>query len=285
MTQPTQRHVYLATALMIGAAGLSAADTIMVRLLTQDLHPFLIVFFRSVFGLLFISPWILRKSSVLKSNYAWLHLLRAALKILSLVAFFLAIAEAALADVTAIAFTTPVFVTLGAWAILKEQPGLRRVIAVIFGFVGVLVIIRPGSGPVSPALFYAVGGAMIAAVIHLMLKRMSARDSTETLIAWNLIVTVPLAAIPVYWFWTTPSWQQLALLALQGGVGALNMAMITRAMALADVSHIAPIDFLRLPAVALLAYLLFGEAVTASTLLGGGVIFVSTLLMAAAIRK
>ncbi|NQW00803.1 MAG: DMT family transporter [Rhodospirillales bacterium] len=270
---------------MIGAAGLSAADTIMVRLLTQDLHPFLIVFFRSVFGLLFISPWILRKSSVLKSNYAWLHLLRAALKILSLVAFFLAIAEAALADVTAIAFTTPVFVTLGAWAILKEQPGLRRVIAVIFGFVGVLVIIRPGSGPVSPALFYAVGGAMIAAVIHLMLKRMSARDSTETLIAWNLIVTVPLAAIPVYWFWTTPSWQQLALLALQGGVGALNMAMITRAMALADVSHIAPIDFLRLPAVALLAYLLFGEAVTASTLLGGGVIFVSTLLMAAAIRK
>ncbi len=269
---------------MVAVSVMSAADTIMVRVLTQDLHPFVIVLFRSLFGLLFISPWIFSNRGVLKTHYCGLHLLRAGLKILSLAAFFFAIATSVLADVTAIAFTAPVFVTIGAWVFLGERPGPRRFVAVLFGFVGVLVILRPGQGPVSTALLFALIGAVLSAIIHLMLKKMSARDSTETLVAWNLIVTVPLAALPGLWFWSAPTGPQLALLALQGAVGALNMGAITRAMALADASFIAPIDFLRLPAVAVLAFLIFGEVVSTATLIGASIIFASTVFMTGRLR-
>ncbi len=273
------RLVLIATGLMVGASVLSAADTMMVRLLAQDLHSFVIVFFRSLFGLLFISPWLFKRRTILKTRLFPAHLLRAGLKMLALAAFFTAIATASLSDVTTIAFTSPIFVTIGAWAFLGERPVSRRIFAVILGFAGVLVILHPGTGTLSVALLFALAGAILTAVIHLMLKKMSAHDSTDTLVAWNLVLTVPLAILPALLFWTTPSLPQLALLALQGGAGALTMALVTRAMALAEASYITQIEFLRLPIVALFAYVFYGELITVETLIGACVIFTSTLFM------
>ncbi len=280
MPQKQEQRLLLAGGLMVIGAFLNAGDTIIVRVLTEDIHPFVIVFFRSLFGLLFVAPWIFKNRTILASNYRFLHLLRAALKLLTLVAFFIAISKAALVDVTTIAFTTPVFVTLGAWMFLGERLTVRRVTAVVFGFIGVFVILQPGQSDLSSALLYAVAGAILAAVIQLILKMMSSKDSTESLVAWNLILTVPIAAIPCYWFWTEPSWAQLSLLAVQGGVGAINMAIITRAMALADASFIAPIDFLRLPIIAVFAFFFFGEVLTLPTVVGAAIIFASTFFLA-----
>ncbi|MFK7963450.1 MAG: DMT family transporter [Burkholderiaceae bacterium] len=270
----------LATTLMVGAAFLAAADSIIVRILTQDLHPFVIVFFRSLFGLTVVLPWIRKKPSVLKTEYSFLHLLRAGLKMLSFTAFFAAIASASLADVMAIAFTTPIFLTIGAWIFLGEQPVTRRVVAVVVSFAGMLLILRPGDGELSGALLLALFGAILAAIIQLLLKRMSAHDATDTLVAWNLILTVPLASLPLWWFWTPPDMAQLALLFIQGAAGALTMSMITWALSLAPASYIAPIDFLRLPAVAVMAYLFFGEVPAGTTVAGAIVIFSAILVLA-----
>lgn len=259
---------------------LSAVDSVIVRLLTENLHPFVIVFFRSLFGLICVAPWIFRDRTVLKSNYRLMHLIRAGLKMLSLAAFFTAIALAALADVTAIAFTTPIFVTVGAWIVLREAVLLKRVLAVALGFIGVLVIVQPGASTWSAALVYAIIGALLAAIIQLMLKKMSARDPTDTLVAWNLIATVPMAAIPLYWFWRVPAADELGLLMLQGAIGVCNMTLMTRALSMAQASLIAPLDFLRLPTVAVLAYLFFNEIPTNATVIGSVVIFLSTMLLA-----
>lgn len=276
---PQDRQRLIAFGLMSLAAMLNAGDTVLVRVLTENIHPFVIVFFRSLFGLLFISPWLIKNRSILASNYSILHLVRAGLKLMTLVAFFIAISSAALVDVTTISFAAPIFVTIGAWTFLGERVTAQCIVAVACGFVGVLVILQPGREAVSAALLFALGGAVLAAVIQLMLKRMSARDSTETLVAWNLILTVPLAAIPLYWFWTEPSWSELGLLALQGVIGALNMAIVTRAISLADASYIAPLDFLRLPMIGILAFMFFGETLTVGTLIGAVVIFASTLIL------
>jgi len=273
------RQILVATQLMIVAALLAAIDIIIVRLLTEDLHPFLIAFFRSLFGLLFISPWILKKRSVLKTHYSYRHVFRAGFKLLSLVAFFIAITTAPLVDVTTIAFTAPIFVMVGAWFFLGEKPVIGRIFAVMCGFGGVLFVLQPGQGIVSTALLFALAGAILAAVIQLMLKGMSRQDSTNTLVAWNLIATVPLAAIPLFWFWTTPTWEQLGLLMLQGVLGALNMATVTRAFALAEASFVSPLEFLRLPAIALFAFLFFDEVASLTTLIGAGIIFLSILFM------
>ena len=268
-----------ATALVLGVVALSAVDTVIVRILAPDLHPFVIVFFRSLFGLLWIAPWILRNRQCLSSHYAVMHVVRAGLKMLSLAAFFTAIALATLADVTAIAFTTPMFVTLGAWVFLNETPVLRRVLAVLLSFIGVFIILQPGQGEWATPLLFALAGAVLAAIIQLMLKSMSARDSSDTLVAWNLIATVPMAALPLYWFWSTPTAGQLLLLSLQGAIGVCNMTLMTRAMALAEASYLAPFDFLRLPVIALLGYLFFSEFPTSATVIGAAVIFLSSLLL------
>ncbi|MBX2884342.1 MAG: DMT family transporter [Granulosicoccus sp.] len=275
-----EQHLMAATGLMLVVTVLSAFDTVIVRLLTADLHPFVIVFFRSVFGLAFVLPWIVSQRGILSSHYRLLHVVRAGLKMLSLAAFFTAIALVPLADVTAIAFTTPIFLTLGAWMCLGEKLLPRRILAVVIGFCGVLFILQPSQSNWSTPLLFALAGAVLTAIIQLMLKVMSAHDSTQTLVAWNLVVTVPMAAIPLLWFWNAPSHEQILLLVLQGAIGACNMAAMTRAMALAQASYIAPLDFLRLPAVALLGYVFFAEIPGNATVIGAIVIFLSTLLLA-----
>jgi len=280
------RGALIGVALMVLVAGISAVDAVLVRQLSPGVHPFVIGFTRSLFGLLVVLPWILARPAMLRSHYRFRHVVRAALKLASLIAFFAAFAQSPLADVTAIAFTAPIFVTIGAWIFLAESPRLVRIIAVLVGFVGVLMVLRPGQQTGVPVgLLLALLGALLTAVIQLILKPMSARDSTETLVAWNLILTVPIAAIPAALVWHTPTPGEWALLALQGALGALNMGLVTRAFSLAEASLIVPIDFLRLPVVAVLAYLIFGQAVPTTTMLGGAVIFGATLIMAHTARS
>jgi drug/metabolite transporter (DMT)-like permease len=280
------RAALIGVALMVLVALLTAVDAVIVRLLSREVHPFVIGFTRALFGLLAVLPWILAQPAVLRSSYRFRHVLRAALKLASLIAFFAAFAVAPLADVTAIAFAGPIFVTVGAWLFLAEQPRAQRVAAVVAGFVGVLIVLRPGQqSGVPTGLLLALLGALLAAVSQLILKPMSGRDSTEALVAWNLIVTVPLAVLPALLVWTTPTPGQWALLAVQGALGALNMGLATRAFSLAEASLIVPIDFLRLPIVAALAYILFGQTVPLATWIGGIVIFAATLLMARSARS
>jgi len=114
---------------------------------------------------------------------------------------------------------------------------------------------------------------------------MSAHDSTETLVAWNLLLTVPLAAIPAWFVWSMPSTLEWILLATQGVLGALAMGMVTKAFSLTEASLLAPIEFLRLPIVAALAYLIFNQAPGLSTLSGGFLIFIAAMIMARSARN
>ncbi len=274
----------LAAVLMTIVALLTAMDAVIVRMLANQVHPFVIGFSRCLFGLLALLPWIIRRVDLAESPYRWLHAIRAGLKLLALVSFFEAFAHAPLAEVTAISFTTPIFLTLGGWLLLRERMVLGRALALAAGFGGMLLVIRPGDGGISVALLFAIAGALITAAIQLILKRMSARDTTDRLVAWNLLTMVPLAVVPAIIFWTTPTLAQLGLLVVQGLLGALNMTLVTRALSLADVSLIAPLDFLRLPLVAALAYLMFGEIPEVATWIGAAVIFGSTLLVAGGTR-
>lgn len=281
----SDRAALQGVALMLCVAVLSAIDAVIVKAVSPGVHPFIIGLTRAGFGLLVFLPYIIARPDVLQSNFRFLHVVRAALKLASLIAFFAAFAAANLADVTAIAFTAPLFVTVGAWLFLSEKPRAFRIIAVACGFVGVLLVLRPGhGGAVSMGLFYALLGALLTAAIQLILKPMSGRDGTQTLVAWNLIITVPLAVIPAAFVWQTPTQTEWLLLAAQGALGALNMGLVTRAFSLAEASLLVPIDFLRLPIVAGMGYAFFAETVPLSTWIGGTVIFAATLMMASSAR-
>lgn len=270
----------LAFAMMVLATLLAGMDAVIVRLLAKEVHPLIIGLFRGGFGLMIVLPWIVAKVDLRASPYRALHVLRAGVKLAALLCGFVAYAHAPLADVTAISFTMPIFLTIGAWLFLNEQIGLPRVLGIAAGFVGIVIIIRPGAMAFDPWLLPALAGAVLTAVIQLMLRRMAQRDTTDRLVAWNLLAMVPLAMVIALPVWETPSLGQLGLLALQGVLGAVSMTLITRAYAIAEASFLAPLDFLKLPVVAMLALLFFAEVAPLTTWIGAALVFAATLLAA-----
>ncbi len=271
--------VMFAVLLVALAASFSAIDAVIVRLLAGNVHAFVIGFFRAAFGALAILPWVVLRPGVLKTSFPLRqHALRAGLKLLALVAYFAAFASGALTDVMAIAFTAPIFVGLGAWAMLGETLTGRKILALLAGFAGAMIIINPVAGGFTVASALALFGAALSALIQLMLKSMSSGDRADTLVVWNLLLTTPMALALALIFWTTPTWPEIGLLALQGVLGAVCMLVMTRAMSLADASVIAPADFLRLPFVALLAWLLFDETAAPTTWAGAALVCAATLL-------
>lgn len=288
MTDTAHQSQQVAWAVLAAAmaALLFSADAVVVRQLGGALHPFVIGFFRALFGAIAVLPLVLAKPDLLRSAYPLhLHAFRAGLKLLALVAFFAAFSsQEPLANVTAIAFTSPIFVVIGASLALRERLRFRRLLALAVGFSGAMVIVGPAGGGLSLAIGMALAGAVMQSVIQLMLKSMSNDDPIATLVLLNLFLTVPIALLLALPFWTRPELWQLALLALQGVLGAASMALMTHAYSLADASIVAPVDFLRLPFVALLGYLVFGEISGLPTWIGGGLICTAALLASHASR-
>lgn len=270
---------FIPTMLAIFVSFLGALDGIIVRILSLDIHPFLIVFYRSIFGLIIIIPIFLKERDVFISSYRYLHLFRAFLKILALTSFFLAFKSVSLSDVVSISFITPLLIILGSIMFLKETPTKKHIIFSFIGFIGILIILKPGFSSIPDALYWALIGAILSACIQLILKKMSNKDKPNTLTVWNLLCTVPLAFIPALFFWTTLSLEMFILLTIQGLIGVLNMLFITKAMSMVDISYLAPYDFLRLPIISILAFMMFDEIPSASTLLGALIIFLSGFLI------
>eukprot|EP00659_Diplonema_papillatum_P022897 gene22897-35094_t len=215
----------------------------------------------------------------MKTSRHWLHALRATLKLASLVALFAALVNAPLATVTAIGFAAPLFVTVGAWIFFGERPRSVRVAGALLGFFGIVVLLRPDGSEMNVVLFYALISALLVGTIQLILKHMGKTEDADTLVAWNLIITVPIG--PAFYFWATPTATEWILLALQGVLGAVNQFTATKAFQYADASLVAPIDFVRLPFVAAAAYFIFGEVADRATRIGASLIFIAVLLIAA----
>ena len=275
----TSTNNLFAISLAILCAIIMSIDAIVVRFLSKDINPFVVVFFRTLFGLFFFIPFILRNKSILHTNYCFMHIIRAVLKIFALVAMFLAIKYENLMEVTSISFTSPLFLIFGAVLILKEDYNKKSFLSAILGFFGVVVIMLPGLNNISFGLLWAVLGAILIATIQLILKKMLDKDKTETLVAWNLILMVILASIPAYIYWVTPTLNILLLLIVQGSLGAIAMSVMTKAFSLTNASLLAPIDFIRLPMVTLIAFIIFNEIPSFRSILGAFMILLAVILI------
>lgn len=282
---PKRSATLITVAMMTCVALLNALDAAIVRLLAGEVHAFIIGFFRALFGFLVMLPWILRRVEMRASPYRGLHVVRAALKLASLVTLFIAYQRAPLPDATAIFFALPVFIMLGAWLFLDERIGGAQVAALCVAVVGMIIVVRPGGAGFDPALLFALAAAVLTASIQLMLRRMAQHDAADRLVAWNLLAMTLLGGILALAVWTTPTAMQLALLLAQGTLGVMNQALVTKALRLSDASVVGPLDFLRLPAVALLAWALFGEVAGLSTWIGAALILLSVIVTTRAVAR
>jgi drug/metabolite transporter (DMT)-like permease len=270
----------IAVGLMLINSIVIVMDAVIVRYLSADIHPFEILLFRNSFSLLAILPFLTRSELSLKGHGLWpVHFLRAAVKLIGLTAGFFAITMLPLSTFTAIAFTAPLFVTLGSVLFLGERLRWIRSGALLLGFIGVLIVLRPTEAPVGQGTFIAIGAAICVAIVVLLLKYSSVRDGSRRIVSINLFISVILGLILVIPFWTTPTPTQIAILAIQGLGGLLSQLAIARALKMADAAALAPIQFVQLPMAAALGYFLFSEQIELAVVAGGAIIVLSIVLL------
>lgn len=266
---------------MLGACSLFAAMIAIIRHVSGELHPLEIVFFRNFFGLLAMAPWLTRHGlGALKTEKVPLYGLRAMAGLAAMAAWFYALSRMPLADAVAVSFTAPLFTTIVALPILGEVIRVRRVSALLLGFAGVLIILRPGLKALTTESVLVLFSAAAMGLSMVLVRLLARTESTGTIVTYMVLMLTPLSLIPALFVWQTPSLAALAWLVLLGTAATLGHLCLTRAFASAEATAVAPFDFARLPIIAVIAYLAFDERPDLWTWVGATVIVVSTVYIA-----
>jgi drug/metabolite transporter (DMT)-like permease len=233
---------------MSAATSAFAAMIVLVRQLTYELDPLEVVFLRNVFGVLAMMPWLMSHGlGVLRTQRIHLHLLRAAIGIVAMISWFTTLSLMPLAESTALSFTAPLFTSLLAVLLLGEVMRARRWVATALGFLGALVILRPGIQAVQPVALLAMGTAAVWATSTILVKVMTRTESPGAVVTYMVLLSTPLSLIPALLVWQTPTLEHLVYAALLGAAGSAGHFCMTRALASADASFVVPFDYLRLP--------------------------------------
>ena len=255
--------------------------TVSVHELAFSMDSRMIVFWRCLLVLLLISPALLLRPENIRITKPRLHIMRGLLMAGALNLGFYALAHLPVAKATVLFFLAPAFTTLMAVPILGEKVRIRRLMAVLVGFLGAMIILRPTQlREVEIAMFAAIGCAFCFALSLLMVKKMIATESTASIFLSGPLIaglcTFPVA-LPV---WQTPSGDLWAWLLLLTAGGSLRMFADIRAYSRGEAGFIAPFFYLRLVFVGIAGYFLFAEVPDGATIIGSAVIIGAMLFIA-----
>ncbi len=245
----------------------------------HHLNSYVMAFLRYLFGSVFLLPIVFRLGLYrsLHTNRLGLHISRGAIHTAGMMLWFVALPLTTLAEITALGFTGPIFVTIGAALFLAEDVRLRRWIAVLVGFAGAMIIIRPGFSQIHLGVVCILISTPIFSASNLISKALARTDSANTIVIWQNIVIVACAAPFAIWFWQTPRGTDLLWFVAAGLCGTLGHLCQQRGYQLADITLLQPIGFLSLIWNTLLGLLLFMQQPDIWTFVGAAVIFGSAM--------
>ncbi|HVQ61384.1 MAG TPA: DMT family transporter [Burkholderiales bacterium] len=262
---------------MVGALLSFSLMAISVRGLLHTMGSFEILFLRSFMSLAFLLFLLPRRFAALRTRHFGLHVLRNAFHFGGQYAWVYAISILPLATVFAIEFTMPVWAAVLAMIFLGERLNQGRVVMLVLGVAGVLVMLRPGVAVIQPAALVMLLGAFAYASTMISTKRLSGHDSAFAILFYMAVIQLPFALIPALPHWVWPAPRDLPWVIALGVVGLSAHYCMTRAFRIADAMVVVPIDFLRLPLIAVVGMLLYGEALELPIMLGAVVIFAGTI--------
>ena len=265
---------------MAGAALCFSVSIGLVRQLSESMSTFEIVFLRQLLGAVVMIPWLWRAGlGALRTQVLPLHGVRAAFGYLGMAASYYSVTLIPLADAVSLQFTSPLWVALLAIFVLGESIRFNRWVAIALGFVGVLVIMRPGFAPIGIGMLIALASALFYAGGDVTVRALSRTDSIPVIMFYGYILQLPFAVVPAVATWSTPGWDVApAFLAfLVAAVGA--QWCMTTALSIADASLVTPVLFLRLPLVAAIGYLFFSQIPDTWTGVGAAIILTSTYVL------
>lgn len=274
---PVMRGVLLMSLSTVGFAVMHVT----IRHVSHELHSLQIAFLRNVLGLLFLLPFIAQAGfGSLRTTNLPVHALRGLINIGAMLLFFHALTITQLAKVTALSFTAPIFAGALSVLVLGERFRVRRWAATVIGFVGVLIVLRPGLAVIEPGAMMALAAAALWAGAMIMIKILSRTESSVTIVAYMGIFLGAFSLLPALWVWRDPSWEAWGWLLFIGLTGSIAQVSLSQSLKEAEPTAVLPFDFLKLIWVALMAAWFFGEIPDAYTWLGAGVIFAAGLYLA-----
>ena len=251
-----------------------------IKLAQEELNVFTTGFLRFFFGFLIITPYILKtKFEVFSTKNLKIHILRSALNLPAMLLGFAALAMLPLEKMTAIHFIVPIIVTILAVIFLKEKIYLYRSIALVMGFLGMLIILRPGIIDISIGIYMALISSLIWSVVIILTKKVSKDDSAITILS-HQYVYMSLFSFPlVIYFWDQPSLKTIIFIICAAMSGTILHIALNHAYKLVDVTMTQPYSFLGLVVSSIIGYFVFSDKPDFYTWLGASVIFCGVLLI------
>ncbi len=272
-----QRGMVLMFLSMVG----TAMSQGMVRQVSAELHAFEIVFLTTLTGLPVLLPWFIRHGlEPFRTKRLGMHILRTLIVVFQMTAWYHAIAITPLADASALGFSAPIFATVLAVVVLGETVGAARWFAIFLGVVGMLVILRPGLIAVEFGPILAITAALSRGVVMTITKMLSRTDSSVTILAYVMVLFVPLSFIQAVLVWRWPSPEAVMWLMAIGVIGTSSALMLTQAIKEAETGVIMPLFFFQLIWMSVIGFAFFGEIPSVFAWIGGAMIVASGTFIA-----
>ena len=251
---------------------------IFIRKASENLHILEVVFFRNLLAFIVMLPLLTSTGlAAIKMNNTKLFLMRGFFGAIGMLAGFTCLTLIPLAQATAISFSKPIFITIGAAIFLGEIIKARRIAAIIIGIIGMLVIVQPGVNSLSFGIMLAIIAALAHSVNALIVKKLTLTDGPQAIVTWMVIILIPITFIPAVAVWQWPSletWLYLWGIAI---VGTLAHFSWTKSYTMAEITSLESIEFIKLPIMALFGWMIFSEIPGTWTWIGGSIIFLSTI--------
>jgi drug/metabolite transporter (DMT)-like permease len=262
---------WLALMLIVAVAGRETA---------RELNVFQIMEVRSILGFFMLYPLILLNGGLaaMKTSRPLQHIGRNLIHYAAQLGWFFALTLIPLAQVVSIEFTMPIWTAILAASFLGERMTVWKIAAIVLGVVGVVIIVRPATGEISPGQLIALGAAVGFGISVAMMKSLTRTESTLAIIFWMLVIQAAAGFIPSLYVWKWPSGYAWAWIVAIAFCGTFSHYCMARAMLHADATVVLPMDFLRVPLTATAGWLIYSERLDLLTVLGAMLILTGNLL-------
>ncbi len=262
---------WLALMLIVAIAG---------RETTRELNVFQIMEIRSILGFLMLYP-LVRSSggfAAMKTSRPLQHIGRNLIHYAAQLGWFFALTLIPLAQVVSIEFTMPIWTAILAASFLGERMTLWKILAIVLGVLGVVIIVRPATGDINPGQLIALGAAVGFGISVAMMKSLTRTETTLSIIFWMLVIQSAAGFLPSLYVWRWPSAYAFGWIVVIAFCGTFSHYCMARAMLHADATVVLPMDFLRVPLTAIAGWLIYSERLDMFTLLGAALILTGNLL-------
>ncbi|MBP6938376.1 MAG: DMT family transporter [Deltaproteobacteria bacterium] len=255
-----------------------------VRAASAMLPNEMVVFFRNALVLVFLMPLFAARRSLpaMSGGKMHLHVLRASAGLVSMYCYFYALAHMKLAEAVLLSYTSPLFIPIIAFLWLHEPLNRRIRIAVLIGFAGVLLILKPGLSIFQPVALVALSAALFASLAMVTIRRMSDTERPESIVFFFTLLSTVISAVPLTWAWQVPGREALVILVFLGLAAMAGQLLMTKGYGLAPAAQVGPFVYCSVVFASIIGWVFWGESLDPLSVVGSLLVFLAGITAARA---